>query len=446
MSEALATGGVQSYEERFPEAFRQPLLRRYGPLLLVTGVVVYLAYAFWFFDLGNVLRTAHWERFGIYLTQSFSYDVQPEFRLGKDGIVVRYPRYSVLGDDPHPDWVVARPEGTYSVIFQPGAQTITFDTHGATLVNNGQTVHLTIGSDKVTIDGAAPGWVQDKDDEIDADFGFAGQARVSTDRVKIMRRFLGWANFVFDTSSPFFGKSAGEDLKLIASGPDLVKDTPNWLLAAQNFWNNDEWQHGDVLTKLLQTIIMAFLGTFLGAVVALPLAFLAARNITPSLLVNQVLKRLFDFLRSIDMLIWALFFTRAFGPGPLSGSAAIFLTEAGTLGKIYSEGLENIDDKEREGVTSTGAPPLAVQRFGVVPQIVPILVSQTVYQWESNTRGATIIGAVGAGGIGLKLWEAMVTNANWANVAYMVLLILITVFCFDMFSNAIRHRLIGRQR
>ena len=90
--------------------------------------------------------------------------------------------------------------------------------------------------------------------------------------------------------------------------------------------------------------------------------------------------------------------------------------------------------------------PLAVQRFGVIPQLVPVLVSQTVYQWESNTRGATIIGAVGAGGIGLKLWEAMRTNDNWQNVAYMVLLTLITVFCFDAFSNALRSRLIGRDR
>ncbi len=179
---------------------------------------------------------------------------------------------------------------------------------------------------------------------------------------------------------------------------------------------------------------------------ALPLSFFAARNITPNTLLNQVLKRFFDFLRSVDMLIWALFFTRAFGPGPLAGSAAIFFTETGTLGKIYSEGLENIDDREREGIASTGAHPLAVQRFGVMPQIVPVLVSQTMYQWESNTRGATIIGAVGAGGIGLKLWEAMETNSNWANVAYMVLLILIVVMCFDAVSNAIRSRLIGRDR
>ncbi|RVA69626.1 phosphonate ABC transporter, permease protein PhnE, partial [Mesorhizobium sp. M7A.F.Ca.CA.001.08.2.1] len=206
-------------------------------------------------------------------------------------------------------------------------------------------------------------------------------------------------------------------------------------------WNNAQWQHGDVWTKLLQTIVMAFLGTMLGGIVAFPLAFFAARNITPSRLVNQVLKRFFDFMRSIDMLIWALFFTRAFGPGPLAGSAAIFFTEVGTLGKTYSEALENIDDKPREGITSTGANGLLVQRYGVLPEVVPVFISQTLYQWESNTRGATIIGAVGAGGIGLKLWEAMRTNSNWANVFYMVLLILLVVFIFDNISNFLRRRL-----
>jgi phosphonate transport system permease protein len=432
-----------SYEERFPEVFRQPFWRRFGPLLMFIGTVLYLLYAVWFFDLPNVVRTAHWDRLGIYLTQWISYDVQPEFRLGGAGIVTKYSRYSVLGADPHPDWVQQQGDGSYVVLIEGQGKSIAFDKAGATLRNEGDTVHLTIGSDKVAIDGPAPAWIVDKGDEVDADFGFFGDVRVATDRIKVSRRFLGWPNFIFDTDSPFFGRSPGEVMSLVLAGPDLKAGVPNYRLAADNFWNNAEWQHGDVWTKLLQTIVMAFLGTLLGAIVALPLAFLAARNITPSTVLNQVLKRGFDFLRSVDMLIWALFFTRAFGPGPLSGSAAIFFTETGTLGKIYSEGLENIDDKEREGVTSTGAHPIQVQRFGVMPQIVPVLVSQTIYQWESNTRGATIIGAVGAGGIGLKLWEAMATNANWQNVAYMVLLILVVIFCFDATSNAIRRRLIG---
>jgi len=441
------TDSALSYEERFPEAFRQPFWRRFGPVIFVLGLVLYLFYAWWFFDVGNVIRSGHWDRAGLFLSDWVSWNASAEFRTSGGKVTPRYPKFSPLGDDPHPDWVIANADGSTTIEVTGQAGAVTMSATDAFVIKDGSTAHVKLGGDKPVIIGADPGWFRlDDDGDLVADFGFSGQILVENDRVKVNRRFLGWPNFFFDSDSPFFGKSAGEDVSLILAGPDLVEGRPNWQLAFDNFWNNDEWQHGDVLTKLLQTIVMAFLGTFLGALVALPLAFLAARNITPNFLVNQVLKRVFDFLRSMDMLIWALFFTRAFGPGPLAGSAAIFLTEAGTLGKIYAEGLENIDDKEREGITSTGAHPLAVQRFGVMPQIVPVLVSQTVYQWESNTRGATIIGAVGAGGIGLKLWEAMRTNDNWANVAYMVLLTLITVFCFDMFSNFIRSRLIGRER
>jgi phosphonate transport system permease protein len=187
---------------------------------------------------------------------------------------------------------------------------------------------------------------------------------------------------------------------------------------------------------------MAFVGTVLASLIAFPLSFIAARNIVANRPLNQITKRFFDFQRSVDMLIWALFFTRAFGPGPLAGIAAIFFTDTGTLGKLYAEALENIDDKQREGVRAVGASPTLVQRYGVLPQVLPVFASQALYFWESNTRSATIIGAVGAGGIGLKLWEAMRTNANWANVFYMVILILIVVYVFDSISSALRRRLI----
>jgi phosphonate ABC transporter permease subunit PhnE len=184
------------------------------------------------------------------------------------------------------------------------------------------------------------------------------------------------------------------------------------LACLDNILNNADWQHGDVWIKLLQTIVMAFVGTLFAGVVAFPLSFWRRATSRRAGFLNQINKRFFDFLRSVDMLIWALFFTRAFGPGPLAGISAIFFTDTGTLGKLYSEALENIDDKQREGVRSVGASPASVQRFGVVPQVLPVFVSQALYFWESNTRSATIIGAVGAGGIGLKLWEAMRTNAG----------------------------------
>ncbi|ESZ64812.1 phosphonate ABC transporter, permease protein PhnE [Mesorhizobium sp. C120A] len=438
---ALTTDQVQSIEERYPQIFRRPAYKRFAPLFLFGGILLYLVYALWFFDLPQVMRDSHWERLPLFLTQWISYDLQPEFRLDQPEITPKYPRFSALGENPDPDWVVKNADGTFTVLIDGAARSVTFDKTKATIVANGEMVPVALTSGKPVIPGPVPGWITAHDDEIVARMGFVGEVRVTVDRVKVRKRFLGWANFVFDTRSPFFGKSASEVISLIWSGPELKPGTSNLALAGDNIWNNAQWQHGDVWTKLLQTIVMAFLGTLLGGLVAFPLAFFAARNITPSGLFGQVLKRFFDFMRSVDMLIWALFFTRAFGPGPLAGSAAIFFTEIGTLGKIYSESLENIDDKPREGIKSTGANGLLVQRYGVMPEVIPVFISQTLYQWESNTRGATIIGAVGAGGIGLKLWEAMRTNSNWANVFYMVLLILLVVFVFDNISNFLRRRL-----
>ena len=297
---------------------------------------------------------------------------------------------------------------------------------------------------KVSPQGALPDWSIQKyaGEKIIVYFGFAGRAEIDYDGVKVRRRFLGWENFIFDTNSPFWGKSAGTVMGLLFSGERLDPDRSNLSLAINNILYNEEWQHLDVWIKLLQTIVMAFVGTLFAGIVAFPLAFIAARNITANRFLNQITKRFFDFQRSVDMLIWALFFTRAFGPGPLAGISAIFFTDTGTLGKLYSEALENIDDKQREGVKAVGAAPVVVQRFGVLPQVLPVFLSQALYFWESNTRSATIIGAVGAGGIGLKLWEAMRTNQDWENVAYMVILILGVVFVFDTISNALRSRLV----
>jgi phosphonate transport system permease protein len=374
-----------------------------------------------------------------------SYDVSAEFRLDGPEIVAKWPRFSVMGDNPHPDWVNNAPDGAVRIELSGPGQAVAFTRREATLSNGAQAVDIDLSGDAPRIvSGAGADWIAIKGNEVVGNYGFAGEIRVGTERVKFRKRTLGWPNFIFDPFSPFFGKPAGEVLGLVVSGPDLKPGTSNWALAWNNIWFNSQWQHGDVWTKLLQTIVMAFAGTLLGALVAFPLAFIAARNITSNGIANHGLKRFFDFLRSVDMLIWALFFTRGFGPGPLAGIGAIALTETGTLGKLYSEGLENIDDKQREGIKSTGADSVSIQRYGVVPQVLPVMISQTLYQWESNTRSATIIGAVGAGVIGLKLWEAMRTNSNWSNVFYMVLLILVVVFIFDNISNALRSRIIGR--
>lgn len=488
---------MEAVAARHPDLVRLPLRQRLALPVGVAAIVLYLAFCWWFFAVGKVLGTANWGIAGAYLADWVSYEERPDIDILPDGMKVVFPNNSALGKDPQPDWLakeettvtrtVAEPEpaqpststenkeGGFNFLGSPSIATpenpaaapkettvtekvvshATVEFSGSTSIDvtpvraeirhGGETLTIPLGGEEIRIDRPLPAWASQPHagGKIILSLGMPGWAEIETDRVRIRKRFLGWANFIFDTNSRFFGKPAGEVMALITSGERIDPARSNFSLAADDFLYNPSWQHLDVWTKLLQTIVMAFVGTLFAAIVSFPLAFVAARNITRSKIANQVTKRFFDFQRSVDMLIWALFFTRGFGPGPLAGISAIFFTDTGTLGKLYAEALENIDNKPREGVASVGAPPMAVQRFGVLPQVLPLFVSQALYFWESNTRSATIIGAVGAGGIGLKLWEAMRTNSDWENVAYMVLLILIVVYIFDTISNMLRSRLMG---
>ena len=339
------------------------------------------------------------------------------------------------------DWLVPHEDGSMTASF--GGDRLEISTAQVDVYLGGVAYPVAITSSAALAPSGAPVAMVQSGDKVLVDFGFAGQAEIRNNQVYVQRRFLGWANFLFDPKSPLWGNDLFSTVGLVFSGDRVNPAKSNAQLVLDEWLGNRAWQHGDILAKLMQTLVMAFVGTLFATLVAFPFAFIAARNITPNRTANWLMKRSFDFLRSIDMLIWALFFTRGFGPGPIPGIAAIFFTDTGALGKVYAEALENVDDKQREGMKSVGASPAAVNRYGVVPQVLPVFVSQSLYFWESNTRSATIIGAVGAGGIGLKLLEAMGTNSDWDKVAYMVLLILIVVFLFDNISTVIRSRLIG---
>ncbi|MGB2463047.1 MAG: PhnE/PtxC family ABC transporter permease, partial [Candidatus Puniceispirillaceae bacterium] len=127
---------------------------------------------------------------------------------------------------------------------------------------------------------------------------------------------------------------------------------------------------------------------------------------------------------------------------PMTGALAILITDTGTFGKMFSEALENVDNKQIEGLKSTGANPISQNRFGVIPQITPILLSQILYYLESNTRSATIIGAIVGGGIGLLLTQAIITQKDWEEVTYYIILIVVMVFIMDSLSGWLRRRLI----
>ncbi len=203
-----------------------------------------------------------------------------------------------------------------------------------------------------------------------------------------------------------------------------------------------DWDHFELWRSMLETVAMAYLGTMLAVVVAVPLGFLGARNVIPARIFHFVTRRLFDGMRGLDQLIWALVFVRAMGLGPIAGIMAIAVAETGILAKLFAEAVETIDRRQVEGITSVGAGVLARLRFAVLPQVLPVMISQTLYSIESNSREATILGLVGAGGIGLRLSERIQINA-WDQVAYVIVLILISVAAIDTTSRYLRLRLIG---
>lgn len=269
--------------------------------------------------------------------------------------------------------------------------------------------------------------------------------QVTKGRTQIHRYFYGWEYFFFAPKSPLAGYGAGGIWTLITEADRLDPTMSNTALVFHEFWTNPQWQHGDIAVALFETIIMALLGTMVAALVALPLAFAAAANFNTNFASRMLVRRFFDFVRGIDNLIWSLIFIRAFGLGPLTGIMAIAFTDTGTLGKLFSEAIENIDDKQVEGVRSTGASTMQRYRFGVIPQILPVFVSQTLYYLESNTRSATVIGALGAGGIGLKLVETLRTGKDWENTLYIIILTLMVVIAMDIGSGWLRRKLIGEK-
>lgn len=197
-----------------------------------------------------------------------------------------------------------------------------------------------------------------------------------------------------------------------------------------------------ILWGLLETLAIAFLGTLLAAIASIPLGFMGARNIIPAWLFHFVIRRFFDGVRAIDAIIWALIFVGIVGLGPQAGVLALAFSDIGTLAKLFAEAVENIDEDQVDGVTATGAAKVESIRFAILPQIAPIFLSHTLYFFESNVRSASILGIVGAGGIGRLLSERIQGN-YWSEVAFIIIVILIAVALVDTLSKELRTRLVG---
>jgi phosphonate transport system permease protein len=214
------------------------------------------------------------------------------------------------------------------------------------------------------------------------------------------------------------------------------------LLRAIVSWKDmANWQYENIYRAIAETIAMAFLGTLLGSLGALVIGFLAAKNVVRVPVARHGVRRVLDVLRGVDQLVWGLVFVRAVGLGPLAGVLAIFVSDLGTLSKLYSEAIENVDRKQIDGIRATGGGPLAVIRYGYLPQVLPVFISQSLYFFESNSRSATILGLVGAGGVGMIIIERFRASL-YDQVAFVVLNVLILIAVIDWISKKIRTRVI----
>jgi phosphonate transport system permease protein len=198
------------------------------------------------------------------------------------------------------------------------------------------------------------------------------------------------------------------------------------------------------LKALGETLSIALLGTTLAAVFALPVSLLAARNIVRSNVLRFPVRRILDSIRGVDTLIWALVWINVVGLGPFAGVLAIAVSDFGAFGKLFSEAIESADRKQVEGIRASGGNALHEIRFGLMPQVLPVIAGQVLYFIESNTRSATIIGIVGAGGIGLQLAE-QIRVLEWQKVSFLILMILVAVAAIDWISGKLRFAIIGQR-
>lgn len=400
-------------------------------------VLAYLSYVFFAFEVPGLWQRASLENARTLVSDIYSYKthVTRDNRNAAVSIAIEGERKGRYPEGQSPDWValgettVIDLEDGHVVRFGP--ETVTYDIpgYGRISATPGRS-----GVNAILPAGEVPDWINASKNRI-AVTTEAGRLTVTRNRSEVFRYFTGWELFWFTLDSPYYGVGPGQLLgKAFAGEAGAI-----W----SDFWYNRMWRHHDVAWAIFETIMMAFLGTIGAALVALPLAFLAARNFSPLKAVRFGVRRLFDFVRGVDALIWTIVLARAFGPGPLTGALAILVTDTGTFGKIFSEALENVDEKQIEGVQSTGASAAQRYRFGVIPQITPVLLSQLLYFLESNTRSATIIGAITGGGIGLMLTQAIITQKDWEEVSYYIMLIIVMVICMDWFSGWLRRKLIS---
>ncbi len=219
----------------------------------------------------------------------------------------------------------------------------------------------------------------------------------------------------------------------------LDDGTRVWTNIGEWFWGWRKW-----LRFLGETLLISYVGTIVGAVFAFALNFFAAENTSPTPWLRFAIRRLLEFARTVPGIVFALIFVIAFGLGPMAGVLAIAIHSTGALGKLFSEIVENADMRPVEGVRSTGASWLSCMRFAVLPQVVAGYASYALLRFEINVREASVMGFVGAGGIGQELVVA-VRKFYYSDVSAILVMIVVTVFCIDIATGWLRGRLFGKE-
>ncbi len=217
---------------------------------------------------------------------------------------------------------------------------------------------------------------------------------------------------------------------------DLFRESGNMAQFAADFFppNFRDWKM--YLREIIITLQIALWGTVLAIVCAVPLGLLSSANIVPAW-VYQPIRRLMDSCRAINEVVFAMLFVVAVGLGPFAGVLALWVHTTGSLAKLFSEAVEAIDPQPVEGIRSTGANALEEIVFGVIPQVMPLWISYSLYRFEANVRSAAVVGMVGAGGIGVVLWD-IIRSFQYAETCSVLIILVLTVSAVDLISARIR--------
>lgn len=244
--------------------------------------------------------------------------------------------------------------------------------------------------------------------------------------------FLGWAFLLL----MLYWGWIGAEIRPI----ELFTSSANIAEMAADFMRPDFEQWRLYLRDMAITLDIAVWGTFLSIILAIPLGILCSENVAPWW-VTFPLRRLMDALRAINEFVFALLFVAAVGLGPFAGMLAIFVHTTGVLAKLFSEAVEAIDPRPVEGIRATGASKIEEIVYGILPQVLPLWVSYSLYRFESNVRSATVIGIVGGGGIGFILNESL-RGFHYSQAAAIMLIIIVTVSLLDIISARFRRMFI----